>query len=382
MVGLSIAERAAVAKAQQRSGLRSVILVAMNGGPSQLETFDPKPEAPSYVRGPLRAIATSIPGVHVSEGFPQLARRAERFTIVRSLFHDAAPIHETGHQLLYAGKLPSRTCQPASLGSATARLLGPRADAPAYVLLPGPVSGLGVRSELNAGAGWLGTEYAPHVFDGAPPVPVAETSGDEPAEPSPEPLIPEFATERVEIREDYGETDFGRRLWQAARLVERGVRVVTVNLCPKLHGEVTWDAHAHKPSAPATLADYRDTIGPQFDRACSALLDDLDAGGLLSETLVVCTGEFGRTPFLNPAGGRDHWTRCWSALVAGGGVSGGRVIGATDARGREIIDEPISLPELVATAYASLRIDPLAPVTLADRSEQLLAVQPVPDLVA
>lgn len=379
MVGLSMSERAAVAQAQQRSGARSVIFVVMSGGPSQLETFDPKPDAPSNVRGPLRAIVTSVPGVFVSEGFPQLARRADRFTIVRSLYHDAAPIHETGHQLLYCGKLPTRSCQPASLGSAAARLLGPRAGAPAYVLLPGPVTDLGVRAELNAGAGWLGDEYAPQLL--VPPAPI-ESDDDEAAEPPPEPLISEFADEPVEIRDDYGETEFGRRLWQAARLVERGVRVVTVNLCPKLHGEVTWDAHAHRPTAPATLADYRDTIGPQFDRACAALLDDLEFTGLLSDTFVVCTGEFGRTPSLNAAGGRDHWTRCWSALIAGGGVEPGRVIGATDARGREIVDEPVSVPALIATAYDRLRIDSRIPVTLGERSAQLLDADPVAALLA
>ncbi|MBL8849145.1 MAG: DUF1501 domain-containing protein [Planctomycetaceae bacterium] len=381
MVGLSMAERAAVAKAQERSGPRSVILVVMNGGPSQLETFDPKPDAPSHVRGPLRSIATKIPGVHLSEGFPRLARRADRFTIVRSLHHDAAPIHETGHQLLYAGRLPNRACQPASLGAAASRLLGPRGGAPAYVLLPGPVVDLGVRRELTAGSGWLGSEYAPHLLEQHAPSPDSTGGDAEPVE-MPEPLIPEFASEPVEIREEYGETDFGLRLWQSARLVERGVRVVIVNLCPKLHGEVTWDAHAHKPSAPGTLFDYRDTIGPQFDRACAALLDDLDAGGLLSETLVICTGEFGRTPFLNAAGGREHWTQCWSALVAGGGVPEGAVIGATDARGRSIIDHPVSLSALVATAYASLRIDPRSSVTLGARAEPLLDVDAVSSLLA
>jgi uncharacterized protein (DUF1501 family) len=197
----------------------------------------------------------------------------------------------------------------------------------------------------------------------------------------PSPLIPDFLTEPVEIREDYGETDFGRRLWQAARLVERGVRVVTVNLCPQLHGVVTWDAHAHKPSAPGTLFDYRDTIGPQFDRACAALLDDLDVGGLLQDTMVICTGEFGRTPWLNASGGRDHWTQCWSGLIAGGGAPEGEVLGATDAKGRSITDHPVSLSELVATAYAGLRIDPRSPVTLGERVHPLLEVDPVPSLL-
>lgn len=378
MVGLSMAEQAAVASAQKRSGPRSLILVAMNGGPSQLETFDPKPDAPASVRGPLRAIATAVPGLRFSEGFPQLARRADRFTIIRSLHHAAAPIHETGHQLLYTGRLPTRRCAPASLGAATARLLGPRAGAPPFVLLPGPVTDLGVRANLSPEPGWLGADYEPVVVveHVASPIDTDAANGDEPL---PEPLIPAFDDEPVAIREDYGATPFGRRLWQAARLVERGVRVVIVNLCPQLHGVPTWDAHADRRTAPATLFDYRDTIGPQFDRAVSALLDDLDCGGLLDDTLVVCTGEFGRTPNVNPAGGRDHWTHCWSALVAGGGAPAGHVIGATDSRGRSIADQPVALSQLVATAYHSLRIDPHARVTLGERAEPLLN-DPAPPL--
>ena len=382
MVGLSMAERAAVAKAQERSGPRSVILVVMNGGPSQLETFDPKPDAPTHVRGPLRSIATKVPGVFLSEGFPRLARRADRFTIVRSLHHDAAPIHETGHHLLYTGRMANRTCQPACIGSVASRMLGSRAGAPPYVLLPGPMTELGVRRELSAASGWLGAEYAPHLLETDRPGSESASTGDADALEVSEPLVPEFASEPFEIREDYGETDFGLQLWQAARLVERGVRVVIVNLCPKLQGQVTWDAHAHKQSAPGTLIDYRDTLGPKFDRACAALLDDLDAGGLLSDTLVICTGEFGRAPFLNAAGGRDHWVHCWSALVAGGGVPEGAVIGSTDARGGSISDQPVSLSELVATAYASLRIDPRSSVTLGDRAEQLLDVDAISALLA
>lgn len=377
MVGLSMAERAAVLKAQQQSGLRSVIFVVMNGGPSQLETFDPKPDAPATVRGPLRSIATAVSGVHFGEGLPNLAQRANRFSVLRSLHHDLAPLHETGHQLLYAGRPASRALQPASLGSAAARLLGPRGGAPAYVLLPGPVADTGVHADAGAGAGWLGDEYQPLQLecDGSP------AAVDEPAD-APEPLISRFEEEPAVVREAYGDTEFGRRLWQAARLVERGVRVVTVNLCPRLQGELTWDAHAHKGVAPATLCDYRDTIGPRFDRACAALLDDLHESGLLAETLVIATGEFGRTPYLNPAGGRDHWTHCWSALVAGGGVTGGRVIGATDGRGREIIDRPITPAELLASAYRGLRIDPRTTVTLGHQSATLLDADPVKELLA
>jgi hypothetical protein len=374
MVGLSVAERAAVLRAQERSGPRSVVLVVMNGGPSHLETFDPKPDAPTTIRGPLKAIATAIPGVHFSESLPRLAHRADRFAVIRSLHHDAAPIHEVGHQVLYSGRLPAKGVAAPSLGSAASRLLGPRGDAPAYVMLPGPVSGSGVSVPCGGGAGWLGDEYQPVVFGGPSDGDVADDGAHE--------MALSFDAQPAAVREQYGETSFGRRLWQSARLVEAGVRVVTVNLCPKLDGEITWDAHAHKTAAPATLFDYRDTLGPQFDRACSALLDDLHARSLLRETLVIATGEFGRTPHLNATGGRDHWPHCWSALVAGGGVPGGLVVGASDARGEFPHEHPVALPQLVATAYQALRVDPRATVAVDGAERVLLDADPVAELAA
>lgn len=371
MVGLSVAEQAAVVRAQERSGPRSVVFVVMNGGPSHLETFDPKPDAPAHVRGPLKAIATAVPGVQFSECLPRLAERADRFAVIRSLHHDAAPIHETGHQLLQSGRLASKGTAWPSLGSAVSRLLGPRGDAPPYVVLPGPVADSGLRVTCGEGPGWLAEEYRPAVISETPAASIA--AGD-PLEVAP---VAAFDSQPAAVREEYGETPFGRRLWQAARLVESGVRVVTVNLCPRLHGEVTWDAHAHKTAAPATLCDYRDTLGPHFDRACAALLDDLHARGLLRDTLVIATGEFGRTPHLNSAGGRDHWPHCWSALLAGGGIPGGTVIGASDPHGETPLDRPVSLPELVATAYHALRIDPRSPVAVNGTERVLLDADPV-----
>ena len=135
------------------------------------------------------------------------------------------------------------------------------------------------------------------------------------------------ADEPEAVRRAYGETRFGCLCLQARRMVERGVRVVTVNLFDQLTGQVTWDCHGRSPSAPSTLYDYRDKLCPEFDRALSALLDDLQQRGLLEETLVTAVGEFGRTPRVNGHGGRDHWPGVWSAIMAGGGVRGGNVIG-------------------------------------------------------
>ncbi|MGD9855570.1 MAG: DUF1501 domain-containing protein [Planctomycetaceae bacterium] len=356
MVGLSVAEQAAVRRARERSGGRSCILILLTGGPSQLETFDPKPDAPREVRGPLKAIATSLPGMRFSECLPRLAERADRLTVLRSLHHEAAPTHEAGLQLLQTGRLVAKGTRHASLGSMVSRLLGPRGTSPAHVLIPGRLTHTGVDTYRGDGSGFLGDAFEPIL----PQIPGDFVDGGS--------RIPEFTgfksfdEQPIAVRDAYGDTRFGRLLLQARQLVERGVRVVTVNSFTRLDGHVTWDAHADRIHAPGTLFDHRDTIGPQFDRACAALLDDLRQRGLLEETLVVCAGEMGRTPRLNEHGGRDHWTNAWSAIMAGCGLPEGAVIGATDGIAAEPSDDPIELSRLLPTIYNRLRIDPSAGV--------------------
>jgi hypothetical protein len=284
-------------------------------------------------------------------------------------------------QLLCSGRLTTRGSSTPNLGAVAARLLGPRGQAPAYALLPGDVSETGTRAETGLGPGWLGEAYSPYIPDSGD-----DGNGDDPASMDGDRKTVStrelFLSEPVSVRERYGESQFGQLLWRAERLVEAGVRVVVVNLCPKLYGEVTFDAHAHRTAAPATVFDYRDTIGPHFDRACSALLDDLHDSGLLRDTLVVATGEFGRTPQLNGSGGRDHWPHCWSALIAGGGLPAGRIIGASDRFGERPAERPVSLAELVATMYGSLRIDPRSSILAGEAERRLLDVDPVAELTA
>lgn len=348
-VGLSMAERAALAKSRRSGDRKQVVLLLMTGGPSQLETFDPKPEAPVEVRGPLRSISTAIPGVGFSEGLPGLAERADLLAIVRSMHHTAAPIHETGLQLLQTGGLVSGGIEPPSFGATAARVLGPRGRVPAYVVLPRLLTDTGVRAYRGQTAGRLGPEFDPSTPD-------VDDAG---LEGSPAPLAEESASTRTA----YGEHRFGRLCLRARQLVECGVRVVTVNLFDSLAGGPTWDAHGRGGETASTPYDYRDELCPAFDRAASALLDDLADRGLLDDTLVVATGEFGRTPHLNARGGRDHWTGAWSAILAGGGIRGGTVLGATDRRAGAPIDRPTTPAELVATVYDFLGIDASTEVT-------------------
>jgi uncharacterized protein (DUF1501 family) len=162
----------------------------------------------------------------------------------------------------------------------------------------------------------------------------------------------DLGAEADSVRERYGRDTFGQSCLLARRLVERGVRVVTVNMFETVFNRVTWDCHGAAPFS--SLADYERELLPTLDRTLSALLDDLRDRRLLDSTLVVATGEFGRTPKLNATGGRDHWPGVWTALAAGGGVRGGQVVGASDAQGAEPADRPVRPQELLATIYRCL----------------------------
>lgn len=352
VMALSVAERAALAARQTSPQWRSCIFLMMTGGPSQLDTFDPKPDAPAEIRGPVRTIRTAVPGVLLAESLPKLAQRSNDFALLRSLGHDAAPIHETGQQLLQTGRLARNGLRPPSFGSVVSKELGSRGSAPAYCVLPRLLGATGVATWQGQGAGSLGAEFEPLTIAG--PSEAAVTIGSPvPKDAAPAIVFPE---EPANVRDSYGETRFGRLCLQARQLVEAGVRCVTVNLFDTLSGELTWDSHGRAPWAPSTVYDYRDKLCPQFDRAASALLDDLKSRGLLDDTLVIATGEFGRTPRLNEDAGRDHWPTVWSALMAGGGIQGGQVIGGSDAQGAYALDRPIHPAELTATIYRSLGV--------------------------
>jgi hypothetical protein len=322
VVGLS---QSALVRAAAAHAHRRAILILMTGGPSQLETFDPKPAAPSSIRGPFKSIETSVPGVRFSETLPLLAQRANRVAVIRSLNHDAAPIHETGQQLLQTGRMAIGDLRFPHWGSVVASQTASRNGVRSNCVVPAPLTGTGVNSYRGQGAGLLGSDWEP---DAA----VSEIDGE-----------PES------IRRLYGESSFGRLLLTSRRLLERGTRCVTVNLFDSLHRRATWDCHGDPQCGPATLHDYQSRLCPEFDRALSGLIDDLAQRGLLDDTLVIATGEFGRTPKVNERMGRDHWNECWSALVAGGRVTGGAVIGASDASASQPVDRPVSPGELTAT---------------------------------
>jgi uncharacterized protein (DUF1501 family) len=375
--GLTLAELEKL-EASPAARDRAVILLMLVGGPSQLETWDPKPAAPDEVRGPYESIQTTVPGVRFNEHLPRLAQRAGKLAVLRSLHHDAAPIHETGHQLLQTGRLCRLGQEHPHVGSVVARLQGSRSDLPPFVIMPGPIGNTGVGVSHGQAAGPLGPAFDPFVLhadpaaanydpeallarsqrflDATPELPASLAADAERVLSRQARAAFDVAREPARVRAAYGLSTFGQSCLLARRLVEAGVRLVTVNMFETVFHRVTWDCHGSRPFS--TLEDYARELLPSLDETLSALLDDLDRRGLLETTLVVATGEFGRTPKINAAGGRDHWPGVWSALLAGGGIQGGRVIGASDAHAAEPAERPITPPQLLATIYRSLGIDP------------------------
>ena len=311
------------------------ILLFLVGGPSQIDTWDPKPNAPLNIRGPFGPIQTNVTGIQISELFPRMAGMAHRYAIIRSVYHDSSPIHETGQQLMQTGHLFRAEQEYPHYGSVVSHQRGPRRkDVPPFVIIPGPIGNTGVTISHGQEAGHLGKRYEPALW--------GRNSSE---------------SEKDDVTARYGRNRFGRSCLLARRLIEQGVRFVTVNMFDTVFNKVTWDCHAAGGSLASTLRDYKDTVCPMFDTAYTALLEELQQRGLLRTTMVVAMGEFGRTPRLNASGGRDHWPGVWSILFAGGKVQGGEVIGASDRIGAEPRDRPVNPAQVAATVYEGLGID-------------------------
>jgi hypothetical protein len=372
---------------------KACILIWLDGGPSHLDTFDPKPDAPGEVRSPFKDIATSIPGVHICEHLPQTARAMDQIALIRSLTHELGN-HDTGTRYLLTGHRPTPALQFPSLGSLVAQEAGFAAAIPPYVAIPGDAVG---GNSNAARSGYLPGAYSAFnvgpdpakVRDLGPPEGVSfDRSEDRRAmlakldsfsrgiEGSEEArnrdafyeqayrlLASDSAKaafnlgqEKPASRQRYGNGKLGTCCLLARRLVEAGSRFVTVV-------DRGWDTHQQ---IARELPDSRFAGSgklPALDRAYSALLADLRERGMLDSTLVVMMGEFGRTPKLNAAAGRDHWPRAGFVCLAGGGVRGGQVIGATDAHGEVPSERPVTPPDLAFTILTLLGVDPQRELT-------------------
>ncbi len=382
---------------------KSVLLVFLTGACSHHDTFDLKPNAPAEIRGEFQPIATSIPGLHVCEHLPQLAARADRYAVVRTLSHgDNNHLMSTHHVLTGAfqpgaffDKIASRDDWPNYSGALA--YLRPRADGlPSGVNLPTFLMG-GPLTWPGQHAGFLGPQYDPWQITGDPNNAdfkvdslVLSPGIDAPRLDQRRHLLETLNQQRRSLDETAGslrltsdqstafslltsggfadafrldkETDdtrnrygrhmTGQSLLLARRLLEAGVPIVQANIGPVQN----WDSHA------AIFTTLKGRLLPPLDQGMAALLDDLSTSGRLDETLVIMFGEFGRTPKINKDGGRDHWGPCFFGLFAGGGVRGGQVIGRSDADGAFPLTRGYSPDDLGATIYAALGLPPEAEV--------------------
>jgi len=372
---------------------KSCILIWLDGGPSHLDTFDPKPEAPAEVRSPFKDIGTSIPGVHLCEHLPKTASMLREVTLIRSLTHELGN-HDTGTRYLLTGHRPTPALEYPSLGSLVANHTGMSAAIPPYVAIPGDAVG---GNSNAARSGYLPGAFSAFntgpdpskVRDLNPPDGVTFTRSEQrhqmlakldsfnrvveedPATRNRDAFYEQayrllastdakaafdLQRETPKVRESYGHARLGTGCLLARRLVEAGSRFVTVV-------DTGWDTHQQ---IARELPDSRFPGSgklPTLDRAYPALLGDLKDRGLLDSTLVVLMGEFGRTPKLNALGGRDHWPRAGFVCLAGGGVRGGQVIGATDTHGESPTDRPVTPPDLAFTLLTLLGVDPSRELT-------------------
>ncbi len=395
VTGLSLADllrlKARAELAPKGGKAKSVILIWMHGGPSHFETYDPKTEAPSEYRGPWGSISTNVPGMRIGERLPLHAGIMDKASILRGFSHNNGDHWAAAHWLLTGYLGPNGANRPAkfpSIGSIVSKLRGPnRSDMPAYVNMND--GGFGYH-----GATYLGVAHNPlqtgtfSYGNEAPPLPSANTEnfalveglsrerfldrrglldafdhtrrdidnsglidGMDQFEKQAFDIILSGRARRAfdlnredpRIRDKYG-PGWGEQALLARRLIEAGVTFVTLNTG-------YWDDHGN-------LVKRLEDKLPRHDQMMSALIEDLDARGMLDETLVIAAGEFGRTPKINGNGGRDHWPNAGSILVAGGGTRPGQVVGATNPRGESVTDRPVGPNDFSAIFYHALGINP------------------------
>ncbi|MDZ4288580.1 MAG: DUF1501 domain-containing protein [Prosthecobacter sp.] len=386
---LALRAQAAMAKGK-RPDQMNCILIWLDGGPSHYETFDPKPDAPQDIRGEFKSIKTAVPGVHFAETLPLLAKSLPKFSVVRSICHKD-PNHGGGNHYMMTG---APTPVPVgcgafvsfhpSFGSMVSHERGVRGGLPGYMSMPSV--------SRSGGPNFLGAQHAPFVIGGDPsrkgfrvrdvaiPTDISEGRAinrnqlraslddmkriTEQAAEDPTVGFDQFYQQGMElvtspiaqaafdvskepehVRKMYGEGDFGQRLLLSRRLAEVGVSFSVVYWGG-------WDHHR------GIFKTMKDGYAAKLDQGLSGLINDLDQRGMLDSTLVLCLGEFGRTPKVNKDAGRDHWPGAMSVVMAGAGIPGGQVIGATDPKGYYAAENIYSPEDFAVSLYTKLGIDP------------------------
>ena len=388
MAGLALPDvlrlRAEAAGAGKASKDTAVIQIFLQGGPTHFETYDPKPDAPKEIRGEFKAIPTTLPGVSLSEYFPRQAKAMDKIAVIRSLHHETAD-HGSGTHWTMTG-FPSasafaRTNDRPSVGSIAAKLRGPNAPGlPPYINIPGSAQ-YGASSYLGAGSNPFNVDSSPNGVSRVRNLDLAnglnmarledrryllakldriererDATGlmdgiDHFTEQAYEMVTGpgarrafQMETEDPRLRDRYGRTPIGQRCLLARRLVEAGVTFVTIT-------EGNWDHHG-------AIFQQCKTMLPPLDHAVATLVEDIHDRGLAERVLVLVWGEFGRSPRISN-GGRDHWPGAMSAMVAGGGLKMGQVIGATNRKGESPAERPLRPEDVIQTVYHVLGINPL-----------------------
>jgi len=408
----------------RKASADALIIIYLNGGPPHLDMWDPKPNAPAEIRGEFKPIATSLPGVQFGEHLPKSAKLMHQCTIVRSMHHSVNNSHAaavfcglTGHDRGEAGGGGALPTDHPSIGSVVGALRPSTKPVVPYVALPYITQeGRGGPPQPGFFGGWLGKPRDPlwvlrdpNAADFALPE-LTLTADVDPArfdlrrdlakqleaKPSDRsaaeheglrtkafdllssPAMQQAVRidrEAAKTRDAYGRNIYGQSTLLARRMIEAGSRVVTLSWAPDANA--TWDTHGNN------FGKLKTELLPQYDSAFSSLMHDLDERGLLKRTLIAVMGEFGRTPKVNPGGGRDHWNYCYSLLLAGGGIKPGFVYGASDKIGSRPSLNPVTPADIIATIYTCLGIAP--DHELLDRLGRPTAVVPwgnaVPELM-
>ncbi|MGE0607113.1 MAG: DUF1501 domain-containing protein [Pirellulales bacterium] len=352
---------------------KACILLWMQGAPSQFETFNPKPGHANG--GETKSIATSVPGIEIAESLPNIARGMEDMAIIRSMTSKEGN-HQRATFLLHTGYFPTASVKHPTLGALVASELGdPQSELPSFVRI-------GNNFRNTGGGGLLGVDYDAFQLQNADTLPTNTTTATTPDRfrrrlglldrlesqyaaqegkqevadhkklysktarmiLSPRMEAFDIARESDSTRDAYGRKPFGTSCLLARRLIESGVTFVEVSLG-------NWDTHDSN-------FDRCKSLCGQIDQPVAALVQDLKDRGMLDDTLIVWMGEFGRTPRINPRAGRDHYPKAFNAMLAGGGIRGGQVVGSTDAGGTDVSDRPVSVQDLLQTVCKSLAINP------------------------
>ena len=388
----SVAAASDAAVGNKKAKAQACILLWLEGGCSHIDSWDPKPNSG------FKPISTNVPGIQVSELFPRIAQHMDKLAIIRSM-HTEENNHPQGTHYAMTGHRPNPAMKFPSLGSVITKELGPRNKVPPYVLIPKPWElDFDVTYADSFNAAFIGAENNPLVLSDpsqegfqVPDLSLPKSLSAEEIEdrwsflgivdrryrqkernaelarmdtfmqqalsmilsPAVRKAF-DLSEESEKTKDRYGRTRVGQSVLLARRLVESGCRFVTA--AGYKHGE--WDTHGRTdPGSQSNDDMLRNVLTPTLDQTLSALLEDLDQRGLLESTVVIVTGEFGRTPYVNAAQGRDHWPTCWSLLLGGGGIRGGQIIGASDERGAQVAERMVTMGDLFATIYKALGID-------------------------